>query len=398
MFGLDRILHPLTVNQFLSEYIGRKGVYIPGSPEKFQDLYGWKEVNTVLNNMRPTHEGVRLVHDTKSLPNDELRRMGHWLAQGATLVVNHVQDIDPVAEQVAGSLANDMNAAVNINCYVSFPARQGFDNHYDTHDVFILQTAGKKVWKVFEPTERKFPLDRDPGDQKKRYTRPTDGEYISCELQPGDVLYIPRGHWHYAVSSEACIHLTVSYNNRSSIDFLQWMFNEWREHEEFLREDFPLCRTASLLGDRPPEALDAHLARFRAHVANLLQGSGIKEHLLRWAQVENPIRTPYRLPELASLDKSPLTQEALFQVAPNQKIVARHDPASGRSELLARGRVVALDKAPRAVFELMLRPGATFSGAQLVAAAPGITWESLRGMLTSLFVNGLIVLVDAAEV
>lgn len=193
MFGLDRILAPLSVDEFLSEYSGQKAVHIPGAENKFQSLYGWGEVNNVLNGMRPSFEGVRLVHETKTLPQDELRRMSHWLANGATLVINHVQHIDPIMEQFAESLANDMNANVNINCYVSFPSKQGFDCHYDTHDVFVIQTMGRKEWKVFEPS-RRFPLDRDAAAEKTKYAKPAEGEYLSCELTPGDVLYIPRGH------------------------------------------------------------------------------------------------------------------------------------------------------------------------------------------------------------
>lgn len=397
MFGLDQILHPFTVADFLAECLGKKAIYIPGPPEKFDGLYTWKEVNTVLNNMRPSFEGLRLVHETKSLDTSELRRMGHWLSKGATLVINYVQDVDPIAEQVAASLANEMNAAVNINCYVSFPTRQGFDNHYDTHDVFILQTAGRKVWKVFEPT-RRFPLDRDPSDQKKRYAKPTEGEYVTCELTPGDVLYIPRGHWHYAVSSESCIHLTVSFNNRSGIDFLQFLANEWRENDDFLRQDFPLGRIESLLGDRPDDpALSEHIARFQSRLAELVQSEGMKERLLQWVQAENPLRTKYQLPELADLDQSPLTQDVAFRVAPNQKIVARYEDSAASSQLIARGRIVGLNKVPRGVVDVMLRPGQPFTGADLMAAAPGAAWESMRSMLTDLLVSGLIVLASAEE-
>lgn len=391
MFGLDQILHPLSAADFLAEYLGKKAIHIPGPPEKFDGLYGWTEINNVLNNARQSYEGLRLVHDTKPLAPEEMRRMGYWFTKGATLVVNHIQDIDPIADQVAASLANDMNAAVNINVYVSFPTRQGFDNHYDTHDVFILQTAGKKVWKVFEPT-RHFPLDRDPSEQKKMYAKPTEGEYLTCELSPGDVLYIPRGHWHYAVSSEPCIHLTVSYNNRSGMDLLAWLFNEWRDREDFLRQDLPLCRTAALLGDRPDDALDAHLDAFGEYVAGLLQRGRLKEQVVRWAQVENALRPRVTLPDIAGLDQTPFSPEAAFRIAPNQKVAARHDEQTGLAELIARGRVVGFNKVPRQVIELILQPNQAFSGAQLMAVAPNVTWESLRAMLTDLYVNGLIVL------
>lgn len=396
MFGLERILAPITIDDFLSKYSGRQAVHIPGPADKFERLYGWDEVNNVLNGMRPSMEGVRLVHETKSLPQEEHRRMSQWLAKGATLVINHVQHIDPIAEQFAESLANDVNSRININCYVSFPSRQGFDCHYDTHEVFVIQTVGRKEWKVFEPS-RRFPLDSDPADEKNKYTKPKEGEYLSCELTPGDVLYIPRGHWHYALSSESCVHLTVSYSNRSGVDFLGWLLSGWRDHDEFLRRDFPLCRVESLRGDRSDEALVEHLERFKAHVAELIQRDDLQERLLQWVQVENVMRQPYRLPELAGLDREPIGRDVKFQLTRNQKVVPRFDSDTGQIQLIERGGVVVLNRVPRKLVEVMLQPGRAFSGADLLAAAPEVSWDDVQKMLQNLFVAGLIVLLEPEE-
>lgn len=53
---------------------------------------------------------------------------------------------------------------------------------------------------------------------------------------------------------------------------------------------------------------------------------------------------------------------------------------------------MGLNKVPRGVVDVMLRPGQPFSGDSLMAAAPGAAWESMRSMLTDLLVSGLIVL------
>lgn len=394
MFGLAQIISPLSIDEFLSTYSNRKAVHVPGPPEKFEHLFGWNDVNTFLNGCRPSFEGVKLVHDTKPLAQTELARMSHWLSKGATLVINHVQHVDPITERFADIFSKEMNALVNINCYVSFPTHQGFDCHYDTHDVWILQTAGAKEWKVFEPT-RKFPLDRDPSEEKSKYAKPTEGEYLSCTLTPGDVLYIPRGHWHYALSSEPCIHLTVSHNNRSGIDFLNWLLNEWRDREEYLREDFPLAFVNDLGGDRPSDLLDAHLERFKGYMAELVQRDGLKEQLLHWAQVENQPRPTFQLPELARLDREPIGQDALFEVAPAQKLVP-HIDANGQIQLVARGRVILLTNVPRAIVDVLLE-GQPFSGSSLLAAAPQAGWNQVQKMLTDLFVAGLIVLVKSED-
>lgn len=389
MFGLADIISPLDLDTFMRDYAYKRAVLVPGSPEKFSHLFGWKEVTDHINSCRPSFEGVKLVHDKKTLPPTEIARMAHWLSQGATLVINHVQHVDPITEELANSLSRELNSLININCYVSFPSRQGFDCHYDTHDVWILQTAGVKEWKVFEPT-RKFPLDKDPSDQKNKYTKPTEGEYLHCSLKPGDMLYIPRGHWHYAISSEPCIHLTVSHNNRSGIDFLTFLLNEWRDREDFLREDFPVYRLADLGGDRAADAFDAHLARFRDYVSEAIQRPEIRERLLQWALVENEARARYKLPELAQLDKHPITPDTVFEVQPAQKIVP-HVALNSQIQLLARGRVVELAQVPRAIVDVILG-GVPFSGAQLLAAAPGVRWDQVLLLLQQLLFANLLML------
>lgn len=389
MFGLADIISPLDLSTFMRDYAYKRAVYVPGPPEKFQHLFGWKEVTDHINSCRPSFEGVKLVHDKKTLPPTEIARMAHWLSQGATLVINHVQHVDPITEELANSLCREFNSLININCYVSFPSRQGFDCHYDTHDVWILQTAGVKEWKVFEPT-RKFPLDKDPSDEKNKYAKPTEGEYIHCTLKPGDMLYIPRGHWHYALSSEPCIHLTVSHNNRSGIDFLTFMLNEWRDREDFLREDFPMYHLADLGGDQPADALDAHLARFRDYVSEAIQRPEVRERLLQWALVESPARARFKLPELAQLDKHPITPDTVFEIQPTQKVVP-HVALNSQIQLIARGRVVELEQVPRALVDVILG-GRPFTGAQLVAAAEGVRWEPVLGLLQQLLFANLLML------
>ncbi|MDH3378767.1 MAG: cupin domain-containing protein, partial [Gammaproteobacteria bacterium] len=365
MFGLANIIKPLCIEDFLMEYAGNNAVFIPGETNKFENLYEWGDVNHIVNNSRPSFESVRLVYEKQTLPNQELANIGGWLERGATLVINHTQHIDPINEQFAEALANDVNASVNINCYVSFPTKQGFDCHYDTHDVFVINTAGIKSWKVFHPT-RKFPLDRDPASDKKLLPLAEDAKpYLECTLTPGDVLYIPRGHWHYAISEEACIHLTVSHSNRSCVDYLVWLINEMRKNDEFLREDFPLYRVESLLGDRPDDELKEHLEKFRQHLTEFLKRDSFLESILHWVQFENPIRRKYQLPELAEISQNPITPETRFYIAPNQKLIPRHDPNTGRIEIISRGGLILFERVPKSMIELILDSKTPFCGKDL---------------------------------
>ena len=51
----------------------------------------------------------------------------------------------------ATRLAAELGHPVPANAYVTPPSSRGFSAHYDVHDVFVLQLAGRKRWTVYAP-------------------------------------------------------------------------------------------------------------------------------------------------------------------------------------------------------------------------------------------------------
>src|SRR6185295_12103641 len=89
------------------------------------------------------------------------------------------------------------------------PGAQGFSAHYDTHDVFILQAAGSKHWRLYGSSVQ-LPLASTPYP----YPGPDAGKpSADFVLRAGDVLYIPRGHVHDALTSDSIsLHVTLGIN------------------------------------------------------------------------------------------------------------------------------------------------------------------------------------------
>lgn len=273
MFGLEYLIAPRSVDEFRDRYWGEWALHIPGQPDKFEGLFGWDDVNHALNHGRHSFEGVRLLYEKKGLPHEALSNIDHWLSQGATLVINNVNQIDPVAEKFATLLGADLNTHININSYMSCPNKQGFDNHFDGHDVFIAHLEGKKAWKVFEPTIKR-PLDRQNLDKGEP---PDTDPYLECELEPGDVLYIPRGHWHYACAITPSIHLTVGQDPRTGSDFLRWLADRLMNNEEFFRQDFPVVWAKELGGTHGNGAFAEHMEEFRRRMHEILDRDSLQE-------------------------------------------------------------------------------------------------------------------------
>ena len=80
----------------------------------------------------------------------EDRVLRHF-AEGATIVLQALHRTWPPVADAAQELAADLGHPVQVNAYVTPPQNRGFDDHYDVHDVFVLQVTGEKHWQVRPP-------------------------------------------------------------------------------------------------------------------------------------------------------------------------------------------------------------------------------------------------------
>jgi len=387
MFGLAHILAPITVEDFLKTYRGEKAFYIPGKVDKYPDFYDWEQINDQINFSRPSRESIRLIYEKQPLDHAQLARLAEWMVKGATLVINSVQEVDPIISRFATSLGRDMNSSINVNCYASYPSKQGFDTHFDHHDVFVVQTSGEKTWKVFEPT-KKYPLDIEPYIK----TEPPEVEpYLECTMKVGDVLYIPRGHWHCAVAVEPSVHLTVSNKQTSGIDFLMWLTENLRDKDEFLRRDFPVVQLGLLGGDLTDKEFNKHFKDFKSHMMKIIEDDALMESFLQFCMIKNPVPRNFQLPDLALMKDSiePLTQ---FKMAVDQKILTRLNEDNLSGQLIIRGHVLNMNKVGKNILEILANSteGVILTGDLLQNANPKASWDDIKVLLLFLFENGIL--------
>ena len=133
------------------------------------------------------------------------------LANGATLVLQGLHRTWPPLVDFGSRLAAELGHPIQINAYITPPENQGFAAHYDTHDVFVLQVAGTKQWRIHRPV-LEHPLPEQTWDLRRQQVaaRAAEPPLIDAVLRPGDALYLPRGFLHSAVAQgEVSIHLTV---------------------------------------------------------------------------------------------------------------------------------------------------------------------------------------------
>jgi len=157
------------------------------------------------------------------------------LDQGATLVLDGLETFDPVIEVATRALRWWSRELVQTNAYLTTRSAGGFPLHWDDHDVVILQLAGEKNWDI-RGASRPVPMYRDAVPNQD----PSSQTVWQGILRPGDVLHIPRGHWHQATRAEpdapASLHLTFGFTRRTGVDWLAWIADQAREREIFRRD------------------------------------------------------------------------------------------------------------------------------------------------------------------
>ena len=232
---LAKILEPVAPGEFLASTWGRSYRHVKGPAGKFARLLPWERLNDILRRHRLDFPRLRLMRDGKPVPLASYLRhvtparhkrpiprllpvgFTRHLREGATLVLDAVDEFSAPLEELAEGLEQTFREHVQINCYAGWRTTRGFDLHWDDHDVFILQVAGRKRWRVYGET-RPHPVVADP----EPVPRP-DGEPLWEDvLAAGDLLYIPRGWWHVAFPlDEPTLHLTVGIHNRTGLDLLR---------------------------------------------------------------------------------------------------------------------------------------------------------------------------------
>jgi bifunctional lysine-specific demethylase and histidyl-hydroxylase NO66 len=170
-------------------------------------------------------------------------RVARLLADGCTVVFQGLHRAWPAVVDFAGTLTTEVGHPVQVNAYLTPPTARGFAAHYDTHDVFIVQTAGDKRWQMHRPVVDD-PATSDhwtahKADVAAATEQPPALDHV---LSPGDVLYLPRGWIHAAqAQDDMSLHLTIGVHPYTRRHVAQAMVAQLLEaHERQLERSLPL--------------------------------------------------------------------------------------------------------------------------------------------------------------
>ncbi|KAM5272967.1 ribosomal oxygenase 1 [Ctenodactylus gundi] len=124
--------------------------------------------------------------------------------------------------QFLAVLQEQFGSMAGSNAYLTPPKSQGFAPHYDDIEAFVLQLEGRKLWRVYRPRipGEELALTSSPNFSQEELGEPV----LQTVLEPGDLLYFPRGFVHQAECQDGVhsLHLTLSTFQRNTWgDFLE---------------------------------------------------------------------------------------------------------------------------------------------------------------------------------
>lgn len=124
------------------------------------------------------------------------------LRSGYTVMVNSLELWDRQIQVIAAELSATFKRYVEVVGFFTPSGTQGLPVHRDGPDLFVIQLAGTKDWRVHSG-----PAGPDWAEGAADEPGPVS---LECTLAPGDVLYLPRGTAHEARATDRfSVHLTV---------------------------------------------------------------------------------------------------------------------------------------------------------------------------------------------
>jgi ribosomal protein L16 Arg81 hydroxylase len=241
----------MTYSDFMAEYSGREYLVVKGQADRFADLFSWGNLETLLSTQRFDVPRLRLVRKGKLVPAATYIRaskdrrgapyathvssaVAREMKNGAMLHLVAVNDAWEPLTSFAAALELELTASVQVNLHAALARSRGFSTHWDGHDVFVMQVAGKKAWRLFGFTEQA--PRAVPPDQKGCAPTVLIREFT---LDAGDMLYLPRGYWHAAEAiDDLSLHLTCAVQYPTGFDFLMWCVGRLAD-DVLARRDIP---------------------------------------------------------------------------------------------------------------------------------------------------------------
>ncbi|WP_134772626.1 cupin domain-containing protein [Ornithinimicrobium flavum] len=374
--ALRRLLGPTSPETFATQIWGRT-LHLSSAADRggdrFEDLFSLDAVDELVSDRGLRTPFLRVARDGATLPDRAFTSGGgigaaiadqvsddkllQLFADGATIVLQGLHRTWGPVREFSAALSADLGHPVQVNGYVTPPQNQGFSDHYDVHDVFVLQVHGEKRWSLREPVLPHPLRDQPWGDRQDEVARRAGEEaYLETTLRPGDCLYLPRGWIHAARAlGGVSTHLTIgvhAWTRHHLAESLLRRAGTALSGHDAVRESLPLGVD---LTDPAGAADDVELAR--EALLRVIRELPAEEVVRELRGRERAAQRPAPVPPLAQLAAADaLGTDTTVRLRPH--LMADLLPApDGTVVVSSRAGRFSLPSAARPAVELLLREG-----------------------------------------
>jgi bifunctional lysine-specific demethylase and histidyl-hydroxylase NO66 len=378
------LIAPTEVRSFRADYYGKRPLHIRREGVERPDILDWARFNRALA-VTPywTEDSLKLYFNNRAALRDSYcdpadgrgravvnsAKVKALVALGASVIANHIQRVSPEVGAVVRALEEEFAARVFANVYCSFRNVQAFQTHFDLHDVFAFQAEGEKVWRIYEGRADAPVAPLPPGEEAEQWLIRTRGALLfEAHMKPGDVLYLPRGQYHDALTgAQASLHVTFGVAPATGIALFK-LLEVVATHDREFREYLPDARNEA--------ELRARLALLADRVKALMTSPALTIDVLNHQRGLSTLSPDYDLPA-----QKPA---AWFVVTGAGQIVRRADGYV----LVAAGREISLGAlAPTVEWMLQQR---RFSLGEAAARQPRTPASELQSLLEELARAGIL--------
>ena len=274
--SISELIAPINIDDFFNEYWEKKHLHVQKQHDAYDGLFSLADIDSYLSMQNLKPEGLRLAKNGQQIPQDEWTKRTtilnglqnivvdpeqvlHHYNEGATIIISFADTMIPALANINRSIEQELGIKSQANVYITPPNAQGFTQHYDTHDIFLLQLKGPKIWNIYD-TGEELPTTIKPFTKEPELVE-------KITINTGDFLYIPRGVVHEAFSSEtATVHINFSLKPRYGFHLIESLAEIAEADDVFFRQVLPHKYSSdqqkeayiSMFQEKLKELLDKH--------------------------------------------------------------------------------------------------------------------------------------------
>jgi hypothetical protein len=314
---------------------------------------------------------------------------GHLFKLGFTVYLSDIAALLSGGKAWLAALERELGVAAGCSKLGAFasPRGDGLPVHFDAEDVISVQLIGSKTFEVAKVDDLAFPVGRQFGPHMlpseelypqalRGFPRPEGLKFERLRMEPGSVLYMPRGTWHSSRAESDSLSVSVGLRPPAALDYLLHQLR-------FLLLQDPEWRRP-LYGIAYPDARRSAALQRLEGVLKTLPGALA------------PLSAKDIAPPVAPNAHLESDTQARFQKVPMSEILV--DPANGRLHLTVRAwdhdwieRTTLQTEVPISIgraLEWLKQKSSAFDTAEIRQCFPALPDADLRQLLELLSRSG----------